>query len=325
MTQTAARRCNFSSLIALAIAATACGIEPDPDGKGAVGLNQDPVPPVAECKTLELGAGNNTCLSPEELKKQGHAACESANLVLSELWLGEQCANGGHIAAKAVCCPPANAPPNPPAQCFTDVQGSPSSCKPTSTWKEYAAKACESKGFVLSDYDVSEPCGACGDGSSAANGESFRYVKYECCESPQPPQPPPPAECIAELFGSQNSCKSSSDWKVEVAAYCDKLGGYAINSFHLLEPCDNNSSDAHRFVKFECCKDASLPPPQPPPSASCIENKQYDPSACQPAEHWNKIALSDCQSHGLGLESFTASSACNEGGFQSAYWQCCKK
>jgi hypothetical protein len=323
MTRTPTQRCNLLSLTVLAIAAAACGVEPGSEGSDAVGLNKDPVPPIAECKTLELGAGNNTCLSPEELKKQGQAACESANLVLTELWLGEPCDKGGHVAAKAVCCPPESVPPTPPPQCFADVQGSPSSCKSTSTWKEHAASACESKGYVLTDYDVSEPCGACGDGSSAANGDSFRYVKYECCESSPPPPPPPPAECIAELFGSPSSCKSSSDWKDAAAAYCDKLGGYTINNFHLLEPCDN-SADAYRFVKFDCCKDESLPPPQPPP-ASCVENKQYDPSACHPSEHWNKIALSDCQSQGLTLESFTASSACKEGGFQSAYWQCCKK
>ena len=58
-----------------------------------------------------------------------------------------------------------------PGTCTTEVEGSESSCKSASTWKQYAFERCQAKGQTLTNLWPGTSCG----------GDNSRYMKYECC------------------------------------------------------------------------------------------------------------------------------------------------
>ena len=72
--------------------------------------------------------------------------------------------------------------PNPGGSCWWGGEGSDSSCKDESVWKQYASDACSAKGAQITNLVFGESC----------NG-GFRYAKYECCSAdPKDPGPVPP-------------------------------------------------------------------------------------------------------------------------------------
>lgn len=125
------------------------------------------------CKTDVMGS-DSSCKDAATWKQYSYEACKSAGLELNAYSPYDSCGEGLYRYVKYECCgasTPAPTPEPTPALCFGDVMGSDSSCKSTSTWKQYASNACAKEGSTLQDYAVYEKCGV----------GRFRYVKYYCC------------------------------------------------------------------------------------------------------------------------------------------------
>jgi hypothetical protein len=131
------------------------------------------------CFKDSLGDGA-TCETQATWKERAWAACQAKGMALADYAVESPCGADGFRVVRYACCtqqplptrpPPPPIQPPPPQTCFTDLQGSDSSCKTPDTWKAYAAEACKQKGTELTFADYGTPCGA----------GLFRYVKYQCC------------------------------------------------------------------------------------------------------------------------------------------------
>lgn len=123
--------------------------------------------------------------------------------------------------------------------CITEVQGSDSSCKDVSTWKQYAYDACMAQGLTLTAYSPYESCGT----------DVYRYVKYQCCGASTPPPEPTPPLCFSDSQGGSTSCKTESTWKKYAADAC-AAEGMTLMAYSVGDKC---GLGRYRMVKYQCC------------------------------------------------------------------------
>jgi hypothetical protein len=259
------------------------------------------------------------CKKTGEWKSIAIAACKARGLELTKLEVDKCCGEDSFLAVQYECCPKAlpppppppickpddpttplvnedtcgkglvcvggkcvvEPPPPPPPTCVKDGQGGPTSCKPSSLWKQYASDACKAKGMVLDQFGPYEPCGT----------DLFRYVSYICCDSQPPPPPtckpddpstplvnedtcgkgqvcvggkcepvpPPPPSCTNLDQGGPTSCKTTATWKQYAYDTC-KAAGLDLKDYKVYDSC---GVDLSRHVSFICCKPAAPPACKP--------------------------------------------------------------
>lgn len=149
---------------------TPSGIAQDPNGGAYLSCCYTPPPPQppSVCGTIGF---DQTCHGADELKSFVIQKCGQAGIQSFDL--ANECDKEGYAGAKYCCgdqTPPPPPPPPPSTTC--EVMGDPTSCKPLSLWKEYAAAAC--KNGQLLDVSPGEACGN--------NQDEYRQVKY-CCSN----------------------------------------------------------------------------------------------------------------------------------------------
>lgn len=153
-----------------------------------------PVPPPPSQPACQGMSEQGSCRPDSDWKVLADKNCSAAGLVLTDIGYASDsaCGSGSSSAVKYTCCKPSDPTPVPPPPgpkpspspgvCTTSLDGGPSSCKSSSTWKEYASQYCADKGQTLTNLSFGESCGA----------DLYREMKYECCA---PANPPPDAVC----------------------------------------------------------------------------------------------------------------------------------
>ncbi|MEO7097467.1 MAG: hypothetical protein ABI175_29670 [Polyangiales bacterium] len=121
-----------------------------------------------------------------------------------------KCAGGYH--SEPVCtdtnsCSKTCVKDEPASKCVDATQGSTSSCKPDTLWKDYASSDCTSRGLVLGKLATRE---SCGDGVS-------RYVDYQCCPATAP-APCVIGGCSGQIC-AETSMISTCIYRPEYACY----------------------------------------------------------------------------------------------------------
>ncbi len=275
------------------------------------------------CLSEALGDGT-TCKSYDDLKLAAYESCTSRGLELTDLSLGAACKTEkgieGASEAKYACCKtgPKPVPKPEPIACFVDAQGGPTSCKPVDVWTKYASEVCGAKNAKITQIAFAEECAK----------ESFRYVKYECCDgSKPPPPPPPPPACKTTELGDGKTCVANGTWK-EKAYYLCTDAKMVLTSLSLGTPCDKDGSTA---VKVECCTDDLKPPPTEPlppkPQPSCTDTQEIgDLKTCNDPATWKKLAYESCLKQGLTLSDISyGGGVCGANGeTHGAKFVCCK-
>jgi hypothetical protein len=138
-----------------------------------------PEPDPTACTAEVLGDGV-TCQSPEQWKVLLAGAngddgyCAAQGLVLHDVFLHNDCADGGSTYAKISCCPASSTPPEPDPNaqvCAYGALGDGTTCHTTEEWLAEVEAICATKNRSLVDLGVSNDCE---DGSSS-------YAKFSCC------------------------------------------------------------------------------------------------------------------------------------------------
>lgn len=132
-----------------------------------------PPPPAPECYESKMG-GPTSCKSESTWLEYAANECSADGYGLAKFGFDESCGPGLYRYVYFACCIDADTtqpPPPPPPKCFTSSLGDPTSCKPASTWKEYAWQTCESEGFLLTELGLDKTCGA----------DNYSYAKFTCC------------------------------------------------------------------------------------------------------------------------------------------------
>lgn len=299
-----------------ALTVFACGGTDAQVPEGATGTDESLLKEGA-CIDDSMG-GATSCKTADTWKDYAATACKTKGLALSDFSLGASCSKDGFSSAKYSCCkiPPVPVPPTPPGPsvCFGDAQGGPTSCKPSSTWKEYASNACKAKGAELNRIDFAEECGK----------DLYRWTKYECCDATKPPPPPPPPPvCKSTVLGDPTSCKPSATWKEYAFSFC-KDAGLVLNDLSLGASC-GSSKDTYSSVKVSCCELPVTPPPPPPPPPACEGRYEGGPTSCKAPATWKLYASDSCAKDGLKLGELYYGASCGPGGESSEIkYTCCK-
>jgi hypothetical protein len=287
------------------------------------------------CFTEALG-GPTSCKPIDTWKAYADQACESRGLGLGDFAVGAAC-DGGFVEAKYACCKQAPQPipidpgGDPVAACFGDAQGGPTSCKPAEEWTRFASELCTRKGSAIAHIAFAEEC---------APG-SFRWTKYECCDSSAPPPPPPPPPtCSTTLLGDERSCKPYGAWKEYAFDYCARQK-QTLTDLSFGASC---GGDLARAAKVTCCTSPEpLPYPPPPPPDPVPPSKEPPPepppqplpppdactgsggggTSCVGTSAWKLSASEDCAKQGLHLTELYFGRTCANGAYE-AKWTCCK-
>jgi len=286
----------------------------------------------------EALGGDTSCKPADTWKEYAAQACAARGLALSDFGLGAACQDG-HADAKYSCCktPPRPLPPKPgprPPACFGDAQGGPTSCKPAEVWTKYASDLCVTKGTQIAHIAFAEECGK----------GTFRYTKYECCDS-QPPPPPPPPPCETTVLGGgegispndTRACQPNGVWKERAFDHC-RATNRELSDLSVDNACGNDMSSS---AKVTCCGGPPEPPrpeppypeppkPEPPappfpepPPPSCI-GQGAGSSSCTDLASWKKIANDACASQGLQLAGLESGGNCPNGGATEVKYLCCR-
>jgi hypothetical protein len=137
--------------------------------------NQDPnqAPNPDGCLYQALGDGT-TCETESTWEAQATAICAAEGLLLHDMGVANDCANGGSSYAKLACCPqggPANPPPDP-VNCSYHAIGDGSVCADDAAWTAEAEAICSAEGFLVSEMYLANDC----------PGGTSSYGKLACCE-----------------------------------------------------------------------------------------------------------------------------------------------
>ena len=333
---------------------------PEPcDNADGTSCEPKPEPPAQQpCKTVVMG-DVTSCKPADVWKQYAHELCNDNGLQLSALSLGDQC-KGGFVQAKVACCPkdepspcdsttgncePKPEPcvnadgttcdePNPqpePNQCFAEMMGGNTSCKPAEVWKQYASEICADANMILVGIGVD---GECDKGA-------YSHAKFECCakqldtkppvndtkppsdngETPNDgttgsndpaPEPTPSSLCKADLFGAKDLCMSEDEWVAEAQEICGDSG----MELSKIRPHYSCGKGSFSFAKIQCCATADEAP-------QCRIGKLAAAGQCLPADKLEAMADNMCGKHGLVLNGAKPFADCATGGFQAVKFQCC--
>lgn len=195
--------------------------------------------------------------------------------------------------------------------CFSEHLGDATSCKDPGTWKDYAAKACASRGLDVAQLEFGAACKG-----------GFSEAKYSCCKSAPKPIPSPkpdPIACFGDVQGGPTSCKPVELWKQYADSAC-KAKGEQIVAIDFAEECDKNGS--FRWVKYECC-DATKPLPPPPVDDCKYEILGDDGKSCKDDGAWKSAAIALCASQKLEFADASLGATCGKGMSTAVKVKCC--